>query len=245
MKRKSALGAAVVLAVTLIGGAATDTAPAQAGSSCKARTSAPADSYSGTVVVADNFESGNLNGFQVTQSGTGTASVTSDLARSGGNSAYLHVTADARSVANFASVLPAGTAGVYADGWFDITQAGDVGNGVPYFRLFSGSTRFVDIYRYNSNGQLWLRVLSPDGSSAYTCLRAASVPLGTWHHVVVQAVPSGSAATVQVWFDGAAVYSGQVNSVATSVDRVLLGSEHGRQMGDTHIDDLIVKAVPR
>jgi hypothetical protein len=242
MKAQSALRAAVALALPLIGGAIIAVAPANA-TSCQTGTSTPTDSYPGTVVAANNFESGTLKGFLVRTSGTGTASVASDLAKSGGCSAYLHVTTDAGSVANFASVLPSGTAGVYADGWFDITQAGVAGNDVPYFRFFSGSTRFADIYRYNSNGQLWLRVLSPDGSNAYTRLTSSSISLSTWHHVVMHAVPSGSATTVQVWFDGAAVYSGQVNTVATSVSRVQLGSEHDRQMGDTHIDDLIVKAV--
>ena len=47
--------------------------------------------------------------------------------------------------------------------WFNITTAGVAGNDVPYFRFFFDTTRFVDIYRYNSNGQLWLRVTSSTG----------------------------------------------------------------------------------
>jgi PKD repeat protein len=57
-------------------------------------------------------------------------------------------------------------------------------------------------------------------------------------------VPQGSATTVQVWFDGASVYSSsQVNTVATSVTTVMNGAEHYQQMEDTYVDDLIVKSV--
>jgi hypothetical protein len=241
MKTKSFIRGAIILALPIIGGSMAAVS-AQAVTSCSAGTPIPTDSYPGTLVTANNFESGTLNGFLVKTSGTGTASVTSKIAKSGACSAYLHATTDVGSIANFSSVLPSRSAGAYTDGWFNISQAGVSGNDVPYFRFFSGTTRFADIYRYNSNGQLWLRVLSPGGSFTYTKLLSSSIPLNSWHHVVMHAVPNGTATTVQVWFDNKAVFSGQVSTVATSVDRVQLGSEHDRQMGDTNIDDLIVKA---
>ncbi|GGH98134.1 hypothetical protein GCM10007170_29980 [Arthrobacter liuii] len=241
MKTRFFTTAATILAIPIVTGSLA-AVPAQAATACRVGTPAPADSYPGTVVTANNFESGTLSGFLVKTSGTGTASVTSTIAKSGTCSAYLHATADAGSIADFSSALPAPSAGAYADGWFDISQAGVSGNDVPYFRFFSGNTRFADIYRYNSNGQLWLQVLSPSGSFTYTKLMASSITLNSWHHVVMHAVPKGTATTVQVWFDNVAVFSGQVSTVATSVDRIQLGSEHDRQLGDTHIDNLIVKA---
>jgi hypothetical protein len=46
-----------------------------------------------------------------------------------------------------------------------------------------------------------------------------------------------------VWFDETAVYSSTaVSTGATSLSRVQLGAEHDRQMGDSYIDDLIVKS---
>lgn len=241
MKRIRMMGAAVALALPLIGGPAFLAVPANA-VTCLPGTATPTDSYPGTVVMANNFESGTLAGFAVQTGGTGTATVSTAQHRDGACSAYLHVTSDSGSIANFSTALPSGTKQVYADGWFKITVAGLSGNDVPYFRFFSGSTRFVDVYRYNSNGQLWLRVLTPGGTFAYTRLTASSVSLNAWHRIAMHVTPKGSATTVQVWFDGTQVYSSsQVNTVATSVTRVQNGSEHAQQMGDEYIDDLIIK----
>ncbi|WP_334173493.1 LamG-like jellyroll fold domain-containing protein [Sinomonas sp.] len=237
------VGAAAALALPVIGGPTVLAAPAYA-VTCQPATSTPTDGYPGTVVVADNFESGTLSAYSVQTSGTGTASVSSAYAHDGVCSAYLHVTSDSGSLADFSAALPSGTRQVYADAWFDITQAGLSGNDVPYFRFFSGSTRFVDVYRYNSNGQLWLRVLAPGGSFTYTRLIGSSISLGAWHHVVMHVIPNGSASTVEVWFDGAKVYSSSsVNTVASTATRVQLGAEHYQQMGDSYIDDLIIKSV--
>ncbi|WP_334171649.1 hypothetical protein, partial [Sinomonas sp.] len=206
---------------------------------CQPGTSAPSDSYPGTVVKADNFESGTLSGYVVQTQGTGTVTVSSAQAHDGACSAYIHATTDSTSLANFSTPLPSGTQEVYADGWFDIAQAGVSGWDVPYFRFFSGGTRFVDVYRYDDNGQLWLRVLSPTGSFTYTRLTSSTIPLNSWHHVVVHVIPKGSTTTVQVWFDGASMYSSsQVNTVASSVTSVMNGAEHYQQMEDTYIDDL-------
>ncbi|MCH6471365.1 PKD domain-containing protein [Sinomonas terrae] len=211
---------------------------------CQPGTSTPNDSYPGTVVKADNFESGTLSGYAVQTSGTGTVAVSSAQAHDGACSAYVHATTDTTSLANFSTQLPTGTQEVYADGWFDIAQAGVSGWDVPYFRFFSGSTRFVDVYRYDDNGQLWLRVLAPSGSFTFTRLLSSTIPLNTWHHVVIHVIPNGTATTVQVWFDGASVYSSnQVSTVASSVTSVMNGAEHYQQMEDTYIDDLVVKSV--
>ncbi|WP_308466277.1 LamG-like jellyroll fold domain-containing protein [Rathayibacter soli] len=211
---------------------------------CQPATPPPTDAFPGVVTAADNFESGSLSpAYTVVTTGTGTASVSSAAAYSGTCSAYLHVTADSNSLADFSVPLAPGATAAYADAWFDITVAGETGNDVPYFRFFLGSTRYIDIYRYNNNGQLWLRVLTPTGNS-YTRLRWQNIPLSTWHHLAMYVLPNGAGSTVQVWYDGTLAYSNtQVNTAATAVNRVQLGAEHNRQMGDTYIDDLIVKSV--
>ncbi|BCW71642.1 putative Ig domain-containing protein [Arthrobacter sp. NicSoilB8] len=217
-------------------------APAAA-ASCQPTTPAPTNSYPGATVVADNFESDSLAPFVVNTSGTGTATISSALAHTGGCAAYLHVTSDAGSLAYLTAPLPAGTPSAYADGWFNITTAGLTGSDVPYFRFFSGTTRIADVYRYNSNGQLWLRVTSPNGTFVYTRLFSSSIPLGSWHHVVMQIVPNLSATTIQVWFDSVLVYSSnQVSTGFTTLSRVQLGSEHASQMGDSYVDDVIIKS---
>ena len=226
---------AVTIPATVIASAAT--------TSCQPGTPAPTDSYPGTTIVADNFESGSLAPFSVQTTGTGTATVSSALAHSGGCAAYMHVTSDAGSLAYLSAALPAGTPEVYADGWFNVTTAGLTGNDVPYFRFFTGSTRIADVYRYNSNGQLWLRVTSPTGSFVYTKLLASSIPLNSWHHVVMHLLPNLNATTIQVWFDSVLVYSSnQVSMGFTTLSAVHLGAEHDMQMGDSYVDDVIIKS---
>ncbi|WP_334173751.1 hypothetical protein, partial [Sinomonas sp.] len=244
MKRIGVLGAAAALSLPLIGGPSFLAVPAYA-LTCQPGTSAPTDTFPGTVVTADNFESGTLSGYLVQTGGTGTVSVSSTLAYDGACSAYLHATTDPGSLANFSTQLPSGTQEVYADGWFDITQAGVSGNNVPYFRFFTGSTRFVDLYRDNTTGKLWLRSLGSDGVTyTSTAMATSAIALSTWHHVAMHVIPNGTSTTVQVWIDDLLVYSSsQVSTMATSVTSVMNGAEHYQQMEDTYIDDLIVKTV--
>lgn len=203
----------------------------------------PTNSYPGTAVVATSFEKGGFCKLIPTVSGTGTATISSSRAKTGTHSAKLHVTTDSGSLANLASpAFTSGTKTSYADGWFNITVAGVSGNDVPYFRFFSGSTRVADIYRYNSNGQLWLRVTSPSGTFVYTKLISGSISLNAWHHVSMRVTANGSASTIQVWFDGVQRYSStSVSMLGSSLSKVQLGAEHNRQKGDEYIDDVIIK----
>jgi hypothetical protein len=242
MNRFFRFGLAGATTASLILALAVGAVPAQA-VTCQPGTPTPADANPGTTVVASNFESGALTGFTPTTSGTGTAAVSSDQAHSGTCAAFLHATTDAGSVAKMQAPLPAGTATSYADGWFNITTAGVVGNDVPYFRFYSGTLRVADIYRYKSNGQLWLRFTSPTGAFVYTRLMGSSIPLSTWHHVMMRVTANGLGTDVQVWFDETSVYSSnQVASAATTLSAVQVGAEHERQMGDSYIDDVVIKA---
>ncbi|WP_410556689.1 FG-GAP repeat domain-containing protein [Arthrobacter globiformis] len=231
--------------VSLIWALAVGAVPAQA-ATCQLGTPAPVSTYPGTAVMANNFESGGLDGFTSSTGGTGTAEISSDQFHSGTCAAHLHVTADPSSLANLTAPLPAGTATAYADGWFNITQAGELGNDVPYLRFFSGSIRVADVYRFNNNGQLWLRMTAPDGASVFTRLMSSSITLSEWHHVAMRVTANGTASTVEVNFDGTTVFSSsQVATSATTLDAVQLGAEHNRQMGDTYIDDVVINAAPR
>ncbi|AXJ11670.1 hypothetical protein CFN17_03560 [Arthrobacter sp. PM3] len=204
---------------------------------------APTNSYPGTVVLATGFEAGGWCGLIPQVGGTGTATISSSTKHAGSKSAKLHVTTDSGSLANLSSpAFASGTKTSYADGWFNITVAGVSGNDVPYFRFFSGSTRVADIYRYNSNGQLWLRVTSPSGSFVYTKLVSSSISLSAWHHVSMRVTANGSSTTIQVWFDGVQRYSSSsVSMLGSSLSKVQLGAEHYRQKGDEYIDDVIIK----
>ena len=211
---------------------------------CNPLAPAPTDSFPGQAVVADNFESSVLSGYLINTGGTGSIATSDDQAHSAFCSVHIHATDDDGSLANMSVQLPGPTVELYTDGWFNITTAGDPGNDVPYFRFFSGSTRAVDMYRYNNNGQLWLRTLTPAGAISYTRLTSWSIPLSTWHHVQMHVIANRSNSTVEVWFDETKIFSSTlVNTFATSVTSVMLGAEHNRQAEDNYADDLIVKDV--
>lgn len=228
-----------VMALAFASGPASAAAPPP--TTCSAGVPAPTNTYPGTTVVANNFESGTLDGFTVNTGTTGTATIDNSQAHSGSCSAHLHVTTDPGSLANLVTTLPANSNDVYADAWFNITTAGVAGNDVPYFRFFFDTTRFVDIYRYNSNGQIWLRVTSSTGFT-YTKLVSGSIALNAWRHVGMHVIANGAASTVEVWVDGTSIFSSnQVNTTATTVSALQLGAEHLTQMGDEYIDDLVIK----
>jgi hypothetical protein len=244
MKRLQKLGALTALILPLAGALVFGSGPAYAATTgCLPSTKAATPTFAGSVLVNDTFESGTLPPFLATAKGTGTATVSTARALTGACSAYLHVTDTSGSLANIAFPLPKATNGYYADAWFDITTAGLAGNDVPYFRFFSGSNRIADIYRYNSNGQLWLRVTAPSGAFVYTKLLAGNISLSNWHHVQMHIIPNGNATTIEVWFDGKLTYSSHaVSTSATSLTTMQLGAEHFRQMGDSYIDNVIIQS---
>lgn len=205
----------------------------------------PTNSMPGQPLVADGFECGNLANWTVHMTGDGTASVQSATVHDGTLAASLVTDTNTSSMANMSHALPAGTKQTDVDGWFDITAIGPAGNDVPYFRFFTGATRFADVYRYNSTGQLWLRVLTPAATFSYVRLTSYSVPLDTWHRVQMEVAPNGTATAIQVWFDGVLLYnSSTVATSATNVSSVMLGSEHYPQPATINIDNVIVKALP-
>jgi hypothetical protein len=240
MRKLKALSTAGTLGMLVAGSLVFGSAPAATAATCAPATT---NSYPGTIVLATGLESGGFCGLIPQVSGTGTATISTSRVHTGTHSAKLHVTTDSGSLANLSTpAFASGTKTSYADGWFNITVAGVSGNDVPYFRFFSGSTRVADIYRYNSNGQLWLRVTAPDGTFVYTKLIASSITLTAWHHVSMRVTANGSASTIQVWFDGVQRYSStSVKMLGSSLSKVQLGAEHNRQKGDEFIDDIVIK----
>lgn len=217
-------------------------APASTGPGCTP-PSTPTDDMPGQVIVADGFECGDLADWAVHMTGDGTASVARSPVHDGSYAACLHVSDVSPSMANLTQTLPVGTTAVSADAWFDVTAPGPAGNDVPYFRFFTGTTRFADIYRYNSTGVLWLRVLTPAGTYAYTRLTTQPVGLNTWHRLQTRLIAAGTASTIRVWLDGAPVYSSSaVATAATSISTFMLGAEHYPQPGAECIDDVILRS---
>lgn len=240
MRKLKALSTVGTLGLLVAGSLIFGSAPAANAATC---APAPTNSYPGTVVLATSFEASGFCGLIPQVSGTGTAAVSTSQKHTGTRSTKLHVTTDSGSLANLSTpAFGSGTKTSYADGWFNITVAGVSGNDVPYFRFFSGSTRVADIYRYNSNGQLWLRVTSPSGTFVYTKLISSSISMSAWHRVAMRVTANGSNSTIQVWFDGVQKYSStSVSMLGSTLSKVQLGAEHNRQKGDEYIDDVIIK----
>lgn len=211
---------------------------------CRAGVAAPTSTFTGTLVAATNFEGNTLSPFRTTTSGTGTVAVTSPKAHSGTCSARIRATAEPRSVANMHVGLAAGTRRANVDAWVNITTGGLKGNNVPYVRFFSGSIRVADVFRNNANGQLWLRTANPNGTVKYTKLQSAAVPLNTWQRVRMQVRAYGALSSVQVWFGSVQVFNRIVSLPSGTLTKVQFGAEHGRQMGDSYIDDVVVKRSP-
>jgi len=242
MSKLKKLGTAGAVGVMLSGGLIFASSQAANAVTCNPNTATPTSTLAGTTVVAATSFEGSIVPFVKSTSGTGTANISSSKFHTGLCSVKLHVTADSGSVAKMSAPLQSGTKTASADGWFNITTAGVAGNDVPYLRFFSGGTRIADIYRYNSNGQLWLRVTGPNGTFTYTKLKSSSIPLNTWHRAQMTVTANGSQSTIKVWFDGAAEYSSTVSLGVSSLSAVQLGAEHTRQMGDEYIDDVVVRA---
>jgi hypothetical protein len=242
LKKLGTLGTAGVL---MAGGLILGSSPANA-VTCSNSTVKPTNSLTGTTVAATSFETASFTPFVASTATTGTATISTSQRRTGTCSAKLHVTNDSGSLAKMSVSLGSTAAKkANADGWFNITTAGLTGNDVPYLRFFSNGTRIADIYRYNSNGQLWLRVTAPNGTFSYTKLKSSSIPLSTWHRAQMEVTANRSASTIKVWFDGALEFSSSaVNLGVSSLTHVQLGAEHSRQMGDEYIDDVIVKKTP-
>lgn len=239
MRTLKALGSAGTLGLLVATSLVFGSAQTAAAATCEP---SPSNTFPGSTVLDTSFEAGGFCGLVPKVGGDGTATISGSQTKTGTKSAKLHVTDTSGSLANLSMPFTSTTKTAYADGWFNITTAGVTGNNVPYFRFFSGSTRIADVYRYNNNGQLWLRVTSPSGSFVYTRLTAGSVSMNAWHRVGMRVTTNGSKSTVQVWFDNALVYSSSaVNLNATTLSKVQLGAEHNRQKGDEYIDDVIIK----
>ncbi|SFU02959.1 hypothetical protein [Arthrobacter sp. ov118] len=236
---KLCLAGSLVLAI--LGIPALSLGPETAGAqACEPSGAPPSDPYPGTTAAASSFESGTLDGFDVSKSGTGEASVSAGLSHSGNCAAVLHTTTAPGSLAKVTVDLTLGATEAYADGWFNIAAEGMAGNNVPYFRFFSGRVRVLDVFRQNISGELVLRTSTP-AAFIYTTLRQY-VSTDSWHRLVMHVVPNGPGTKVQIWWDGRSVYAGTLNIPTTTVDTVQLGSEHDQQMADIYVDDVVVNS---
>lgn len=208
---------------------------------CDALTPAPVTNDPGQTVLADNFERYGFPAWSdIARDGDATVTVGTAPVHSGRCAALLHVTANAGSRGNLVRSMPAGTTGVWVDGWFQVMRPGsNASSNVPILRLFSGGNRVLDVYRVNGSGQAYLRL--PNGTGGYSYVALGRIlATNTWYHVKVHAVGSG---TAQAWINEALVYSSSTVPYGTATfDSVMVGAEHFAQEGDSAVDDIVIKA---
>jgi hypothetical protein len=213
---------------------------------CDASAPPPTSDAPGSTVLADGFESFDLSNWStVGLGGDGTATVQTAVVNSGSCAVKLHVTSSTGSKANLSRTLPAGTSELWADGWFNVQVEGTNANSnVPLFRIFTGTTRIIDLYRGNGNDTLFLRIPNGSGSWTFTSMNRL-LSLNQWYRLKVHSIANGGSSTVEVWLDGSLVYSRATAPLGvTSFDSLMIGSEHFAQEGDLVADDIVLKKAP-
>jgi hypothetical protein len=210
---------------------------------CTPAAADPTTSDPGTTVLADGFDSYNFSKWSaVNLAADGSALIQTTRVHTPLCAATLHVTSTTQSKANLVKTLS--TSEVYADGWFNVSAEGASSSNVPEFRLFSGSTRVVSLYRVNVGGWVYLSVPNGSGGTSYVNL-GQSRALNTWFHLNLHAKANGASSTVEVKVDGVSRYaSSTVPLGVTSFSSLMVGSEVVSQVGDLNVDDVVVKTVP-
>ena len=211
-------------------------------SACDPAGPVPTSPDPGTVVLADNFESG-LGHWIVTQQGDARITSGPNIAGARDCVARLAVTANSGSLANLTRPLPYGTREIWADGWFHfLAQGASWSWNVPTFRLFSDGRRVLDVSRQNGTGDLFVRY--PNGSGGWTLRSTGLYPaLGRWYQVKIHALANWNGSTVEVWLDGTRIFA--TWSATLGVGRfgvLMIGADHARQEGVIAVDDVVVKA---
>jgi hypothetical protein len=194
-------------------------------------------------ILQDNFEASTIGPqWSVDQEGGGTVAISTTTAHTGLCAGRFTVSTSSTSRAYISEDLGGSKTDLWASGWFDVAQAGQPGNNVPYLRFFDGSNRVADVFRQNDGGDAWLRTADGSGGWSYVKLNLL-MPLNSWHQVTLHVAPNGTTSTVQVWIDGVSAYTSTAYYLPTAqLTTVLLGSEHVSQQAVEYFDDVTIGA---
>ncbi len=212
---------------------------------CSATQPLPTNTDPGTVVLADNFESGLGRWTKLVMQGDAVISTAFDRARTGMcgvREAVTSLTWDSR--ANLQKNLPTGTKEVWLTGSFYMErESSDQGWNAPTFRVFTNGKRVLDVSRQNVTGNVYLRF--PDGKGGWSFIMTGRrMDMQRWYQVKIHAVADGNVSKVEVWLDGAKVIDTAAATLAvTNFDVTYLGAEHQNQDGDFVADDVVIKAI--
>ncbi len=212
---------------------------------CDPTAPAPTSGDPGTTVLADNFETSGFPMWSaVTRLGDASVNLQPQTVHAGRCAGLVHVTSSTGSKGNLIRTLPSATSELWADGWFNVVRPGDSAtSNVPLLRLFTASSRLVDVYRLNDGGALYLRSPNGAGGFAYTPLGRTLAP-GAWYHLKLHTVAAGDASRIEVWLDGQLLESITAPLGTSVLEQAMVGSEHFAQDGDLAVDDVVLTRVP-
>lgn len=129
---------------------------------------------------------------------------------------------------------------VSVEGWWRVVQPGtNSASNVPFARMFVGTQRLADVYRSNSDGKLWLRVVKAAGGYSYLAL-GRSLAVGAWVHVEFIWTSDARASIVldgKVALDGTTPVAG---ALAGDIDTLWIGSQEPGNAGVWEIADVYV-----
>ena len=198
---------------------------------------------------AEGFESGNLSAWSTPViSGTGTVAAATAAARTG--TYGLRITKPLNDTSAYVRKTFPSVNSVHVEGWYRwLSDSGDVNTNGTGPRVFASTTRIFDVYRRDSNGEIWLRYQSTaatGGAGAKFENSGQTVALNTWVKLAVRTdYASGANSRIRVWVNdvlrldlsGLTVWSGGYTAFQC-------GSEHTAQYLDMYIDDVLLNWAP-
>jgi hypothetical protein len=194
---------------------------------------------SGATLFTDGFESGSFSAWSSAPvvSGDGTATVQSNVVRSGAFAARLSESTSSTSGSYIRQSLSPSRTELRVTAQLDVLAEGLSGSSVPLIRLFTGTgARLVSVYRQNATGgKLYVQ------HSGLFIATTGTLALATWASIDLHVIVSGSTSTVEVRLNDVPIY--QTTTAALGTDPILsvqLGNEVKAQAFTLAADDVVV-----
>jgi len=188
-----------------------------------------------------NFEDGTLSYFQVQSPGVGSITVEPAAAKTGSYGLKI-LEAAASASAVYVRRTFAATDHVKVRGSFRSPTEGAGGNNNAAMRVFSGTTRILDIYRENVTGALWLRTLNAASTLVFTN-SGQTRGLNVWvdYEFEVWYRGPGAVSRVKYTIDGVVrIDTGVLDLKQGGFTAIQYGAEHPAQHVDLHVDDIVI-----
>jgi hypothetical protein len=192
----------------------------------------------GTTLFSDGFETGTFSAWTtVSAQGGGSATVQSNLKRTGTYAATFASSGGSSAFAYARQSLGAARATITASGDFNVSQEGPSGSNVPFLRLYtSAGSRLVSLYRQNqASNKIYVSYAGTYNQTTGT------LPLNTWGRLSLRVVVNGAASTVEVRLNGSVVFqTSTANLGAAGVVYVQIGNDTVAQVFRVTADNITV-----